>query len=176
MGCHYVLIEFAAKLVEKRTWILRTVIQGADNLCSPPLSPVQWELVYDLVKLNKNRVFSFSFLHLMESGVFQRWMTWDARGDESISFPLFTVYLNCALAASAMRKGACLCLLASSWHAASRERREESSWDSSCSVWARNAQASKETRVYIFHLPSCFVCVCPYFNILGSWWQSLYVS
>lgn len=87
-------------------------------------------------------------------------------------------WLHCAVAASAVRKGACLCdpfpPLSFSWHAASRERLEESSQDSSCSLCARDTQASKETHIYIFHLLSCCVCV-PHSDISGSWYWSLFL-
>lgn len=67
----------------------------------------------------------------------QRWVTREAWGDESISnCPLFTVRLCSSLL---WKKATCLFLLASAWHAASRERWKESSWDSSRPAWACNA-------------------------------------
>lgn len=93
---------------------------------------------------------SSSLLHLRESGVFRWWMTWEAWCDESISNCPFSLCTWTVLLLSLLwKKGTCLCLLASTWYAASRERWKESSWDSSCSVRACNSQASRETRMYI---------------------------
>lgn len=105
----------------------------------------------------------FFFIHWTKSGVFQWQMKWDAWGDDSVSNSLFTVHLPFAVTALAIRKGVCLCLSASSWHAASRKRREESSWYSSCSVWACNSQTSKETHMFFNFFQTLCVCPCSKF-------------
>lgn len=144
--CWHVLAETVAKLVKASNLgyrgLLYLTLQGDEKWCR--FFSLSWELVYDSLKSNGNRVFSLAFLHWILD-ILKRWMTWDVQGDESISHPFSNMssWLHCEEESLSMWSTSPF-----SWHSASQERLEESSRDSSCSVCVR---ARKPTWTFLIY-------------------------
>lgn len=136
----------------------------------PPLLVLQWELVYDLLKLSTNRVFSLIFFPWLD-GIWCFSKVNDMRymiGCIHLS-PLLNIFswLHYAGAAFPVREGIGLCdpfpPLASSWQAGNN-------WKNHPRILPVVFEhvTLRHARKPTFSSAVCFVGMTPYYNILGS--------